>query len=100
MKQGVPELNLPPAEQLQFPNVSANSGGTGSVRLDGKAWNQTISGMTDVNVKEVSMDFETGIWVLGLEYSHVRWQGNYKFFGKVMLFEIDTNGTFDINASK
>lgn len=96
----MPELNLPPAEHLHFPNLTGNSGGSATVRLDAKAWNQTMSGLMDGNVREVTLDLENVTCLLALKYSYVRWQGDYKFFGKVMLFEIDANGTFDINVSK
>ncbi|KAF2886706.1 hypothetical protein ILUMI_19466 [Ignelater luminosus] len=99
LKKGIPEIDIPPGEPLNFPNASANTGEGTSVTLQGTAWNFIANGILDVNVKELKMDFDQLRCSLVLEFPFVRLQGDYKFFGKVMLFEIDTTGKFDINSS-
>ncbi|KAB0797641.1 hypothetical protein PPYR_08634 [Photinus pyralis] len=97
--KGIPEMDLPPGEPLQFPSVSADTGANSAVSVKAKSWNHTVSGIMDFILNDISLDLKHSSFSIAVLFPSLRLKGQYTFKGKVLLFEIDTEGTYALEAT-
>ncbi|KAF5277753.1 hypothetical protein FQR65_LT03733 [Abscondita terminalis] len=96
--KGIPEMELPQGEPLQYYDVKAKSD-VGRVRVSASAWNQTSYGFMDYDLKSVNFDFENAKCNASVFFPKIKLTGKYNFQGKVLLFAVDTIGDFEINTT-
>ncbi|KAF5281271.1 hypothetical protein FQA39_LY05157 [Lamprigera yunnana] len=95
--EGIPEMDLPSGEPLRLFNATAKT--IGVVTVSAKSWNLTGYGLMNFDIKSINFDFQNAKCSTKIFFPSIRLRGKYKFNGRVLLFQIDTIGDYDINAT-
>ncbi|KAF2886123.1 hypothetical protein ILUMI_20050 [Ignelater luminosus] len=101
--KGIPEMDIPPIDPLEFSSIKIDTGNTGSVSLDIELLSGTASGLRNLKIENLKATFGndgdnitfTGI----LEVPQVNIEGTYKLNGKILLFELNGQGHVSFNAT-
>ncbi|KAK5646926.1 hypothetical protein RI129_005390 [Pyrocoelia pectoralis] len=97
--KGIPEMNLPPGDPLHFFNATIRSGGNSAVALEAESWNHTAFDLMDFNIKDFSLNLENINLATTIQFPSARIKGHYHLKAKILLFDINTNGFYEINAT-
>ncbi|KAF6207648.1 hypothetical protein GE061_016095 [Apolygus lucorum] len=93
MAKGMPMLGIRPLDPLSNASFTMVTG-NGPISLTVHTNNVAISGPSKVQMKKVGYDKKSSIfWVEGL-HKHVKMAGNYHMKGNILVFPIDSTGTF------
>ncbi|KAF2892265.1 hypothetical protein ILUMI_13906 [Ignelater luminosus] len=97
--KGIPEMDVPPIDPLEFSSIKINTGNTGSVSMKIELLNGTVSGLRNLKIENHKMDFDNIIFSAILIIPEVKIEGTYRINGKILLFELDGEGHIGFNAT-
>lgn len=92
MKDGIPELDIPPASDLRVNQLHLDQGNTANVNFIADLYNLTISNVDNFDVIYTNADFKTLVLEEGLVFPKLVMGGQYKAKGKVLIFEFEGEG--------
>ncbi|KAF6207649.1 hypothetical protein GE061_016096 [Apolygus lucorum] len=92
--KGIPAVGIRPLDPLRDASFSMVTG-RGPVIVNVHASNVTVSGPSKVQLKKVAYDKKSSTyWIEGL-HNYVKMVGNYRVKGNILVFPIDSSGTFE-----
>ncbi|KAK5639912.1 hypothetical protein RI129_010723 [Pyrocoelia pectoralis] len=95
LMDGIPELNLPPIEPLQLPLFELNTGNPNSnVAFNAKVSDLDVEGLKDVEIEQLDLNTENKTFEIKIKLPSVSGVGKYEVKGKVLLFQLQSKGTF------
>ncbi|KAF2890841.1 hypothetical protein ILUMI_15332 [Ignelater luminosus] len=98
--QGIPEMDVPPIDPLEFSSVKIETGNTGSVNLNIELLHGTASGLRNVKIENLKIKLgDHSKFTTVLEVPQTNIEGTYKMKGKILLFELNGEGHVSFNAS-
>ncbi|KAB0792178.1 hypothetical protein PPYR_14137 [Photinus pyralis] len=96
---GIPEMKLPPIEPFRFPKFELNTGSNERIQINAVVTDLELRGMKDIIIDKLDLNLEEKTLVLKLKVPVVNTVGNYDIKGKVLMFEVKTQGKFSANLT-
>ncbi|KAF5279955.1 hypothetical protein FQA39_LY18176 [Lamprigera yunnana] len=103
-QSGIPELKIPSIDPLIIKEIKINTGHGGSVVLDATITNLKVEGLKNLTIKDIDFDFEKKSGHLEILMPILKIVGQNKLKGKVLLFELQSEGLlrgniYDVDAT-
>lgn len=92
MKQGIPEMGIPPCDPLIIPKLELQQPQGTSVGFDATLTNLTFIGGLDFKMKNVKIDLEKGLFYMEINFPTLKMSGDYTSRGKVLLITFEGEG--------
>ncbi|KAF5287049.1 hypothetical protein FQR65_LT12350 [Abscondita terminalis] len=99
LERGIPELNIPPIDPLHVGKIEVNTGSGTNVAFEAVIQNMELSGYKYLSVEEFQLSLENLNSLIHLRIPNLYIVGSYVFKGKVLLFDINAEGTFSANIT-
>lgn len=96
MKDGIPDMRIPPLEPLLIPSAVQDSGSAFRAYFK----NISLYGLTSFKLTNFDFDVDTNTANLGLVFDALRGLGDYRIQGMLLVLQLDGGGKIDVTLSK
>ncbi|KAF2898024.1 hypothetical protein ILUMI_08150 [Ignelater luminosus] len=101
--KGIPEMDMPPVDPLEFSSIQIDTGNTGSVNLNIELLHGTASGLRNFKIENLKASFgndgDNITFTCIVEVPQLNIEGTYKLNGKILLFELNGQGHLSFNTT-
>ncbi|XP_022919100.2 protein takeout-like [Onthophagus taurus] len=98
LKQGIPELDVPPLEPLRLDEIKLRRGPT-TTRVSANITDITVLGASDFEILDLKADLIKNIFYFKVNLPYLYFRGNYDLDMQILLIKLTGNGPIKGNLS-